>query len=183
MFRSLFEQGKNCEARFAEPEKSATTRPTGKLRERPPIFPGPPTTATFFVKSAHKISERPGKMPFGISHAQFSDIPPIGMTSASEVATTRILVPIGSHVYVVRYISDDIVVKRDPVGTRSCASVFFGRDRLLPVRIRPVDIQLLDPNNPARAPADAPECVPTETSAPAEAVPTEELARPGRQPF
>src|SRR5260370_13381174 len=182
MFWSLFEQGKNCEARFAEPEKSATTRPTGKLRERPPIFPGPPTTATFFVKSAHKISERPGKMPFGISHAQFSDIPPIGMTSASEVATTRILVPIGSHVYVVRYISDDIVVKRDPVGMRSCASVFFGRDRLLPVRIRPVDIQLLDPNNPARASADAQEPGPTETFCTAEPIPYARRQPPGTHP-
>src|SRR5260370_34930320 len=103
MFWSLFEQGKNCEARFAEPEKSATTRPTGKLRERPPIFPGPPTTATFFVQSAHKISEGPGKMPFGISHAPFGAMPPIGMTSAAEVAATRIFVPLGSQWCVVTY--------------------------------------------------------------------------------
>src|SRR5260370_20502058 len=122
MFWSLFEQGKNCEARFAEPEKSASRRPSRKLRQRPAIFPGPPTTATFFVQSAHKISEGPGKMPFGISHAPFGDMPPIGMTSASEVAATRIFVPIGSHVYIVRYISDDIAVKRDSVGTRFCAS-------------------------------------------------------------
>src|SRR4030088_3310742 len=105
MFRPLLEQGKNRQTRFAETEESATARATGKLRERSPIFPRTPTAATFFVESAHKISECPGEMPFRISHAPFGDVPPIGVTSVGEMAT-RILVPIGSH------ISKDIYIGR-----------------------------------------------------------------------
>src|SRR6266478_3523728 len=111
MFRSLFEQGKNRKTRFAEPEKSATTRATGKLRERPPIFPGPPT-AVLFMRASHEIAERLGEAPFGISHSPFGDMAPTGMAGVGEMGAARILIPIGSHVYIVRYISDDIVAKR-----------------------------------------------------------------------
>lgn len=36
---------------------------------------------------------------------------PTGMAGVGEMGAARILIPIGSHMYIVRYISDDIVVK------------------------------------------------------------------------
>src|SRR5258707_13225047 len=121
MFRPLFEQGENRQARFAEPEKSAATRSTGKLRERPPIFPGP-RTAVLFTRASHeisdftteivhKIAERLGEAPFGISHSPFGDMEPTGMQGVREMGAPRIVIPIGSHIYIVRYLSDDIVLQ------------------------------------------------------------------------
>ena len=42
---------------------------------------------------------------------------PTGMAGVGEMGAARILIPIGSHVYIVRYISDDINVK--PVTTEA----------------------------------------------------------------
>ena len=36
---------------------------------------------------------------------------PARMAGMGEMGAARILIPIGSHMYIVRYISDDIVVK------------------------------------------------------------------------
>ncbi len=65
----------------------------------------------FIAEIVHKIAERLGEAPFGISHSPFSDMAPARMAGMGEMGAARILIPIGSHIYIVRYISDDIVVK------------------------------------------------------------------------
>src|SRR3981081_930395 len=111
MFWSLLEQGKNRQACFSETEESATARTAGKLAKWPPIFPRAPTFVTSFAGVSHEISERHGEPTFGVAHAPFGDAAPSAVTSVSERFATIEFVPICSHKYIGRYISDDIVVK------------------------------------------------------------------------